>query len=328
MKALRVALVSFLVIPACDSPGGGGGVINCTQTPDLPICRDATSTPETTNSDATTAPETTADTGVVIDTQGPQDTTPVDTSTPDTTTVDTVQPNCSENARRCSGNSVQLCTSGNWLTVDDCGTDVCEGGSCIVQELVCETGDRRCNASNVEVCGDNEWVFSQSCPSGCSGGTCQTSQGGSDDCNAILTCGTDSGCFETAPPADQACFSDCLATGSATGKSEASAVITCYDNCAWDGTCAYDTCSPQRAKCFFAATGGGDCASIDTCNQGCSTDDCITDCYESATASAQADYLWVIGCAGLYCDLSDSACLGQVFSAGEPCESAYNACFL
>jgi|GEM_PF-6923035 len=325
MNALRVALLSFLVIPACDSPGGGGGGINCTQTPDLPICRaDTSGGGDATGADTTSGDTTSGqpDTQVSIDTL---DTTPTDTTTTDTASVDTVQPACSENARRCSGNSVQLCSGDNWLTVDDCGSDICEGGSCIVQELDCQPNERRCSGASVEVCDNNHWTFQQACPSGCSAGSCQTTTTGSDDCNAILACADASQCF--ADGTDQACFTTCLASGSTTGKSEASGLITCFDGCSWDATCAFDTCSPQRAKCYFEATGSGDCTSIDTCSQSCSDQDCVDGCYESATANAQAQYLWVIACAGLYCDLSDSACLGQVFSAGEPCEDAYLSCF-
>ncbi len=329
MNPMRMALLSFLVIPACDSPGGGGGgvIIDCTRTPELPICQADTVAGDTvgggsdaTNTTGTSAPDSTGGNG---ETQVPLDTTPTeDTFVP----PDTAPPACETNARRCTGNSVQLCSGGNWLTVDDCGSDTCENGSCIVQALICEDGDRRCSGASVEICDNNAWVFQQTCPSGCSAGTCQTAQG-SADCNALLDCGNANGCFESAPPADAACFGECLATGSTTGRNEASALITCFDGCDWDATCAYETCSPRRAACFFASTGSGDCAAIDTCSSSCTVESCITDCYESGTATAQADYLWLIACAGLYCDLSDSACVGQVFSAGEPCEGAYSSCF-
>lgn len=321
MNLVRFAVLSLLVVPACDSPGGGGGGgINCNVTPNLPICQqrevvgetsepDVTS-PDVTNSADTVPVETQPDTQVQVDTQVPQDTQP---------------PACPENQQRCNGTSVELCTSGAWLTVDSC--EVCQNGACVVQPPACEAGDRRCNGASIEMCNGQQWVFSETCTAGCSNGICNTTTNPTGDCNAVLDCAAAGGCFDAAPDYDQACWSGCLAEGNTTGRNEASAMISCYDNCGWDGTCAYDTCSPQRAACFYARTGSGNCASIDECLGTCTSDPCYIGCFESATAAAQAQYMWVSDCASLYCDLADTECVSSVLTGGGPCEDAYNECF-
>ena len=320
MNLVRIAVLSLLV--ACDSPGGGGGGgINCAATPNLPICQQREVVGDT-SSDVTT-PDGTSVEDIVpvetqIDTQVPQD-TQVDTQVPQ----DTQPPACPENQRRCSGNSVELCTSGAWLTVDSC--EVCQNGACVVQPPDCTAGQRQCNGSSVETCNDGAWAFSQSCPSGCSNGTCNNTTTGVD-CNGVLDCADAAGCFATAPDYDQGCWNGCLGEGSATGRSEASAMIGCYDNCGWDGVCAYDSCSPQRAACFFDRTGSTNCAGLDECIYNCVDDACAEACYGQATATAQAAYLWLVGCVNLYCEAGDQDCVGQVLSAGGPCEGAYVGC--
>ena len=44
------------------------------------------------------------------------------------------------------------------------------------------------------------------------------------------------------------------------------------------------------------------------------------------SAAAQAAYLWLVGCVNLYCEPGDQDCVGQVLSAGGPCEGAYLGC--
>ncbi len=323
MNLVRFAVLSFLVAPACDSPGGGGGGVNCAVTPNLPICQQLEVGGDTSPGDVTTLdatpPMDTVPVETQLDTQPPQD-TQVDTQVPQ----DTQPPQCPENQQRCNGTSVELCTSGTWLTVDSC--EVCQNGACVVQPQDCTAGQRQCNGSSVETCSGGAWVLSQSCPSGCSNGVCNNTSTGSADCNGVLDCAEADGCFATAPDYDQACWNGCLAEASTTGRNEASAMISCYDNCGWDGVCAYDVCSPQRAACFFDRTGGGNCAALDECIYNCVDDACAEACYGQSTAAAQAAYLWLVGCVNLYCEPGDQDCVGQVLSAGGPCEGAYLGC--
>jgi len=327
--ASLLTLVAPLALAACDSPGGGGGraPLDCNATPNVPACQD-------TRGDTTSGDTTTSDTGPG-DTNTPVDTTPVDTAGPedttppvDTTPVDTfVPPSCENGQRRCDGQKAQLCSGGNWTTTETCsGTRVCEAGSC-VQTSVCTNNQRRCAGSAVEVCTGGQWQAQSTCPTGCTNGECNPATG-NDDCLAILGCGDSSGCWDT-PPTNQACFNQCLASGSTIGKSEATSVIACYDNCNWDAVCAYSTCSPQRAACFFAATGTKTCKQIDECIGTCASGDdaCVDACYESGSAQAQSRYLWLNACLGLYCDAGDTACYNQVLGSGQPCATAYTDCF-
>lgn len=327
--SLITLVAPFAALAACDSPGGGGGraPLDCNATPNVPACQDTrndTVSGDTTQPD-TTQPDTTQPDTTQPDTVGPEDTNPpVDTTPTDTF----VPPSCSNGNRRCDGQNAQLCSGGNWTTTETCsGTRVCEDGNCI-QTSVCTNNQRRCAGSAVEVCVGGQWQAQSTCPTGCTSGECNPPVTGTDDCETIVACGDNAGCWDN-PPSNQACFNQCLANGSTVGKSEASAMISCFDNCSWDATCAYQTCSPQRAACFFTKTGNKTCTQIDDCIGTCASGDntCVNACYETGSAQAQSRYLWLNACIGLYCEAGDSACYQEIFAAGGPCASAFSDCF-
>lgn len=327
-----VSLVPIVPFVACDSPGGGGGGgVNCTLNPELQVCQDTSGGSDATGGD--TRPDnnndgvdttTTFDTGDTFDTSPPTDTTPTDT-----TPIDTTPPACVEQERRCGGfNGIEICLDGRWVSGGSCEGATCVDGECQEPIAECEGSERRCSGSTVEVCSAGEWVSSATCPSGCTNGTCNTAPPGGDlDCLEVMSCGDTAGCFAEGTT-DAACMTECFQQASTVGRSEASAMLSCYDGCDWDAECAYSSCEPQRAACLFTGTGSATCLEIDECLGTCSDEACSDACFASGSAAAQAQRLWVVDCASLYCaDLSDQACLSEVFGAGGPCEAAYNDCF-
>jgi hypothetical protein len=326
MRRLLVLALPLFVI-GCDSPGGGGGggPVDCSVTPNLPICRPDTSTnADTSDPDTNVGPGDTTqpDTNV-----GPEDTVQPDTQVqPDTTQPDTITPDCSVSQTRCVGAEAQACSAGSWVTVAVCddGT-TCQNGVC-VPASVCSNGTRRCSGNNVEVCSGGQWTTEQACTNGCSNNQCTAAPTGLA-CDDVFQCIIDAGCFNNLPtPPTTACMNPCLNQGSTTGKNEMNAMISCYGSCSYDDACIINTCYQQRANCFFDTSGSLSCAAIDSCIGGCTTGACTLSCYEQGTNSAQGQYLRVSECLDGYCG-EDQTCWGQVISSGGPCEQAFDICF-
>jgi len=303
------------LVIGCDSPGGGGGggLVDCSVTPNLPVCR-----PDTGSSDASDTTDTTN--------TGP------DTQTgPDTTQTDTITPECSGSARRCSGANAQACSAGSWVTVAFCeGSTTCQNGVC-VPTAVCTNGTRRCSGSAVEVCSAGQWTTEQSCTNGCTNNQCNAAPTGLV-CMDVWACIIDAGCFDNLPTVPtSACMNPCLNQGTSTGKNEMNAMLSCSSNCSYDDACIIDTCSQQRANCFFDTAGSLSCAAVNTCIGNCPTggayEACAFSCYEQATNTAQGRHFRVVNCLNYHCDDDDQTCQREVISSGGPCEQAYNICF-
>ncbi len=330
MRRLLFLALPLLVI-GCDSPGGGGGggVVDCSVTPNLPICRPDTTSPDVADT-ITNVDVVDTDTNV-----GPGDTTqpdtnvgPDDTIQPDTNVQpDTITPECTLSQTRCAGDEVQACSAGSWVTVAICddGT-TCQNGVC-VPTAVCSNGTRRCSGSNVEICSGGQWTTEQSCTNGCSNNQCNAAPAGLV-CNEIIQCVVDAGCFDDLPTApSSACLNPCLNQGTATGKTEMNALLSCYASCSYDDACIINTCYQQRSNCFFDTSGSLSCQAIDTCIGDCTTGgECVISCYEQGSNTAQGQYLRMSECLDGYCG-QDQTCWGEVISSGGPCEQAFGICF-
>lgn len=316
-----LALLPLLVI-ACDSPGGGGGgQVNCAVTPNAPICNPDVS--DTVSPD-TSAPDTSAPDTIDPDTTQP-DTTQPDTTQPDTTQPDTTQPpECTGSSTRCSGSEAQVCSGGFWVTTAVCsGNTTCQSGSC-VPTSVCTNGTRRCSGSTLEQCMNGQWAFAETCTNGCANNACTAPPTGNLSCFDTFGCIIDAGCFESVPtPPTSACTSPCLNQASTLGRNEMNAMLSCFSNCAYDGSCTIHQCSDERAACLFDVQGNRTCEQVYDCLLGCGENDttCMDGCWESGSTTAQAQLEYALACYNAFCEDPESTLCSS------NCSGALATCF-
>ena|GEM_PF-4744866 len=93
---------------------------------------------------------------------------------------------CAEGTSQClSDLLLQTCVYGKWMT-QEC-QDLCDDGKCIDQPVLCIDGERRCSDSDVEVCVNGGWTVQETCPLGCSNGSCTQGCSEPDYCQDSAT---------------------------------------------------------------------------------------------------------------------------------------------
>ncbi|MFO0751160.1 MAG: hypothetical protein U1F43_36630 [Myxococcota bacterium] len=294
---------------ACDGPGGGGGTtVDCSKTPNAPICRGDAS-----NGDATTNNDTTGTA-------------------------------CNSGARTCEGGVPKQCQNGNWVALTACtATQTCTNGICeentspdCCADMECGTdcgvSCGTCSGNTHCVEGTCEQNTTTGCTPACTGnthcvdGTCEDNtsctpqcggrQCGDDGCGSTCgTCGLNKTCQNGICVNNQTCSCN----GAECGEDN------CGNSC---GTCSQtQTC--QAGQCVDNGGGGDACTDIIDCvfaDTGCAqyTDDtqfqtCADTCYGNGSATGQAEFDAYVGCANT-CG-NDDLC----FAAN--CSDEQAACF-
>jgi hypothetical protein len=82
---------------------------------------------------------------------------------------DKCQTSCTDGETRCSGDSYQICTNGEWLTAPCAG--ICSNGICV--EDSCTNGQTRCSGNTYELCNNGQWIQAD-CYGYCSNDQCIT----------------------------------------------------------------------------------------------------------------------------------------------------------
>ncbi|MFB6181797.1 MAG: hypothetical protein ABEJ24_02770, partial [Candidatus Magasanikbacteria bacterium] len=103
----------------------------------------------------------------------------------------TLQAECSENEKRCDGDTLQKCKDGSWKKEKECSFECNESESeCEVPQIganvadkakqlgsQCSSGDRKCLAGGAIVkCINNEWKMEKACAEGCNQNTMKCNQ--------------------------------------------------------------------------------------------------------------------------------------------------------
>ena len=171
---------------------------------DASINKDAGGDASTTDSSVTDANDKDAEADASIE----------DSSEPDAET-DSGNPECTFNARRCSGLDRQICNNtGNWETDETCPY-LCSGDGVCTGE--CEPTTKQCSDKTPQTCDSTGyWVSGSTCPYVCSNGDCiGVCTPDSNRCDGLKsqTCNS-SGQWET----DQTCPYVCSGEGNCTGE--------------------------------------------------------------------------------------------------------------
>ena len=159
--------------------------------------------------------------------------------------------------------------------------------------------------------------FGQSCVEG----ACQE-QSGDVDCVGVVNC-------IAACDNDLQCALDCIKTGDIIGQIEFDDYNTCLNEqgCTEQG-CALYYCTDELAACENDDFGFATCAQVNDCLLECPAGDplCPTQCLETGTQQAQAEWTLVSGCVAIFCDLSDADCVGEATNIGGICGPEWMQC--
>ena len=146
---------------------------------------------------------------------------------------------CTEGAKQCSGNLLQVCTNNAWTTSETCANG-CENNACKPSaSTTCTEGAKQCSGNLLQVCANNAWTTSETCANGCENNACKSpsSSGGGD--------AEGDGC-------DYDTFSEYC---------NGSTLVYCAD----DDTIVMEDCSEYSAECHAIADFYGDGINGATC---------------------------------------------------------------
>jgi hypothetical protein len=142
---------------------------------------------------------------------------------------------------------------------------------------------------------------------------------------ATLTCGGIIKCVNACKDGDNPCVEACITNGSAKGKADLDALITCGNTnmCKGVSGCLQQKCAAQFAACSDGATppppppppppGNLTCGGIVTCWSACKDGDepCLEACLEKGSAKGKADLDALITCGNTNMCKGVSGCLQQ-----------------
>ena len=146
---------------------------------------------------------------------------------------------CTEGAKQCSGNLLQVCANNAWTTSETCANG-CENNACKpLASTTCTEGAKQCSGNLLQVCANNAWTISETCANGCENNACKSpsSSGGGD--------AEGDGC-------DYDTFSEYC---------NGSTLVYCAD----DDTIVMEDCSEYSAECHAIADFYGDGINGATC---------------------------------------------------------------
>ena len=146
---------------------------------------------------------------------------------------------CTEGAKQCSGNLLQVCANNAWTTSETCANG-CENNACKPSaSTTCTEGAKQCSGNLLQVCANNAWTTSETCANGCENNACKSSSssGGGD--------AEGDGC-------DYDTFSEYC---------NGSTLVYCAD----DNTIVMEDCSEYSAECHAIADFYGDGINGATC---------------------------------------------------------------
>ena len=146
---------------------------------------------------------------------------------------------CTEGAKQCSGNLLQVCANNAWTTSETCANG-CENNACKPSaSTTCTEGAKQCSGNLLQVCANNAWTTSETCANGCENNACKSpsSSGGGD--------AEGDGC-------DYDTFSEYC---------NGSTLVYCAD----DDTIVMEDCSEYSAECHAIADFYGDGINGATC---------------------------------------------------------------
>ena len=146
---------------------------------------------------------------------------------------------CTEGAKQCSGNLLQVCANNAWTTSETCANG-CENNACKPSaSTTCTEGAKQCSGNLVQVCVNFAWTTSETCANGCENNACKSpsSSGGGD--------AEGDGC-------DYDTFSEYC---------NGSTLVYCAD----DDTIVMEDCSEYSAECHAIADFYGDGINGATC---------------------------------------------------------------
>ena len=146
---------------------------------------------------------------------------------------------CTEGAKQCSGNLLQVCANNAWTTSETCANG-CENNACKPSaSTTCTEGAKQCSGNFLQVCANNAWTTSETCANGCENNACKSSSssGGGD--------AEGDGC-------DYDTFSEYC---------NGSTLVYCAD----DDTIVMEDCSEYSAECHAIADFYGDGINGATC---------------------------------------------------------------
>ncbi len=147
-----------------------------------------------------------------------------------------------------------------------------------------------------------------------------------NDCAEIVNCANSC--------QDQNCVQACFNNGTAEGQSRFNSLLSCIQGTVQNGQCAQDDFACQNQACEGelnacvgeqgpTMTGDLSCADLNACFSMCDPNDqnCVQECFNSATATAQQQYSAIITCAqGSGCPETDNACVNNA------CANEIQAC--
>jgi len=241
---------------------------------------------------------------------------------------------CSDGQRKCIGNIVYTCASGQWQLSQECGADLtCSNGVC-----GCQSGETRCDDDRVMYCNGSSWVIQEDCAdsgSECAEGMCRCYENEMRCSDTVIEeCldGNWSQWYDCATD-DMACMGgQCQACVSGDVRCNGSVYEECFRE-AWEymSDCAEYGQICTEEGCVDSPDGDVDDVDTDTVAGGCPGDsvcfdanaaglmlclnenygvppDAVMDCHNGAVCTANSD------CYYLDSSYTTSACL---FHCGE-----------
>lgn len=138
-----------------------------------------------------------------------------------------------------------------------------------------------------------------------------------NDCGSIVQCVNS--CM------DQSCVQDCFNGGTAEGQSRFNDLLGCIQGSVMNGTCGEEdfqcqnqACSTELNACVGqqgpTMTGNLSCSELNTCFSMCGPNDqnCIQECFNNGTATAQSQYGAIVTCAqSSGCAEGDNQCVNS-----------------
>ena len=189
---------------------------------------------------------------------------------------------CTEGAKQCSGNLLQVCANNAWTTSETCANG-CENNACKPSaSTTCTEGAKQCSGNLLHVCANNAWTTSETCVNGCENNACKPSASttcteGAKQCSGNLLQVCANNAWTTSETCANGCENNACKSSSSSGGGDAEGDGCDYDTfseycngstlvyCADDNTIVMEDCSEYSAECHAIADFYGDGINGATC---------------------------------------------------------------